>query len=180
MALIRWEPAREAHSLQQEFNRLFGTFFDSQTGERRPVARRWVPAVDLVEEGEHYVLRADLPGLGEDDVKVELDGRILTVSGERSSEREDRGEGYYRIERASGSFSRSLRLPEGVDADAIEASFENGVLEVKIPKPEAHKPRRVEVKAAAAKPAVSGGEAVEPSEPAEQSEAVEPSEPTAA
>jgi HSP20 family protein len=146
MALIRWEPAREVNSLQQEFNRLFGTIFDSQTGERRAAARRWVPAIDLVEEDGQYVLRADLPGLSEDDVKVEFENRVLRISGERRSEREDRGEGYYRIERASGSFSRSLRLPEGVDAESIEASFENGVLEVTIPKPEQRQPKLVAVK----------------------------------
>lgn len=143
MALIRWEPA-----LQQDLNRLFGTFFDSQTGERRPAPRRFVPAVDLVEEDERYVLRADLPGLKQDDVKIEVEDRVLTVSGERSSQSEQRGEGYVRIERASGSFSRSVRLPEGVDAAAIEASFADGVLEVSIPKPEQSKPTRVAIKAA--------------------------------
>jgi HSP20 family protein len=150
MTLIRWEPSRrsgELYSLQREFNRLFGTVFDSQTGVARP-ARRWVPAVDLLEEGDRYVLRADLPGLTEDDVKIEVEDRVLTVSGERSSQSEERKDGYYRLERSSGSFSRSVRLPEGVDAEAIEANFEHGVLEVKIPKPEQAKPHRVEIKAA--------------------------------
>jgi HSP20 family protein len=145
MALIRWEPAREISSLQQEMNRLFGTFFDSPGGEAAP-GRRWIPAMDLVEEGGQYVLRADLPGLSDSDVKIEFDDRVLTISGERRSENEERREGYYRLERASGSFSRSLTLPEGVDSEKIEAHFENGVLEVRIPKPEERKPRRVEVK----------------------------------
>jgi HSP20 family protein len=123
-------------------------FFDSQTGAATP-ARRWTPAVDLVEEDEQYVLRADLPGLSPDDVKIEVEDRVLTVSGERGSEKEERRDGYYRLERSSGSFSRSVRLPEGVDAEKIEAGFEHGVLEVKIPKPEQSKPRRVEIKAQA-------------------------------
>jgi HSP20 family protein len=160
MALIRWEPAREVHSLQQEFNRLFG-FFDSQTGERRAPARRFVPAIDLVEADQHYVLRADLPGLSEDDVNVEVDGRVLRVSGERKSEREEQRDGFYRLERASGSFSRTLTLPEGVDAEAIEASVANGVLEVKIPKPEQSQPKRVAIKAGHT-PAAEAAEAEQP------------------
>ena len=146
MALIRWEPARELQSIQQEMNRLFGTFFDSPTGAGNGGAlRRWIPAMDLVEEGEHYVLRADLPGVREDEVKVELEDDVLTISGERKSEREERKEGLYRLERASGAFSRSLTLPEGVDPDSIQAHFDKGVLEVRVPKPEERKPRRVAI-----------------------------------
>jgi len=101
--------------------------------------------MDLVEKDGEYVLKADLPGLGEGDVNVELDGNVLTVSGERRTEGEQTGEGYRRIERSHGRFSRSLTLPEGVEADAIVANFERGVLEVKIPKPEQRKPHRVPV-----------------------------------
>jgi len=145
MALIRWEPAREINTIQQEVNRLFGTLLDGQGGEIGG-ARRWVPAMDLVEEADHYVLRADLPGVSENDVDIEVDGGVLIVSGERRSEHEERKDGYYRIERASGRFSRSLTLPEGIDPDGIQAAYENGVLEVTIPKPEQSKPRRVQVK----------------------------------
>jgi HSP20 family protein len=147
MAVIRWEPARELQSIQQEMNRLFGTFFDSQAGNGggTGAVRRWVPAMDLVEEGERFVLRADLPGVREDDVQIELEDDVLTISGERKAEHEQRGEGYYRIERSSGRFSRSLTLPEGIDPDSIHASFENGVLELSVPKPEQRKPRRVAI-----------------------------------
>ena len=167
MAIIRWEPAREINSLQQEVNRLFGTFFDAPAGEALGV-RRWVPAMDLVEEGDHYVLRADLPGLGENDVDIELDDRVLTISGERRSESEQRRDGYYRVERASGRFSRSLTLPEGIDPDSIAAHFEKGVLEVRIPKPAERKPRRVEIKAAG--PETIEGRASEPDRDAAQPE----------
>ncbi len=145
MALIRWEPTREIQSVQQEMNRLFGTFFDSPTGDSAVTARRWVPAMDLIEEGGEYVLRADLPGLDEKDVEIELDERVLTVSGERSSRIEEHQQGYHRYERASGSFSRSLTLPEGLDPEAIRASFEKGVLEVRIPKPQERRPHRVRI-----------------------------------
>jgi HSP20 family protein len=151
MALIRWEPARELNSLQSEMNRLFNTFFDTPTATPGDSGRRWIPAMDLVETDEHFVIRADLPGLSDEDVNVELEDNVLTVSGERKAEREDRKEGYYRVERAYGRFQRSLTLPEGVDAEKIEASFDKGVLEVRIPKPEERKPRRVAI-------SVGGGE----------------------
>ena len=155
MALVRWEPARELYSVQHELNRLFGSLFDSPTGAgRRGAFRRWIPAIDLVEEGEQYVLRADLPGLSEDEVKVEV--QDLTISGERKSEREERKGGYYRVERASGAFSRSLTLPEGVDQDAIQAHFEKGVLEVRVPRPEQRKPHRVAISGGDAGPALEG------------------------
>src|SRR3981081_1896343 len=124
MALTRWQPARELHSIQQEMNGLFGTFSDSPTGAGNGRAlRRWVPAMDLVEEGDHFVLRADLPGVSENEVNVELEDHVLTISGERTSEDEERKEGYYRLERASGRFSRSLTLPEGIDPEGVEAKF---------------------------------------------------------
>jgi HSP20 family protein len=145
MAIIRWEPARELHSIQHEVNRLFGTFFDSPTSARTGQSRRWIPAVDLAEDGDQYVLHADLPGVDEGDVKVEVEDNVLTISGERRSELNDRKDGYYRVERASGSFSRSIRLPDGVDPDSVQASFDKGVLAVTIPKPAEPKPRRVAI-----------------------------------
>ena len=147
MALIRWEPARELQSLQHEMNRLFGTFFDSpgSAATGATARRQWIPAMDLVETKGEYILRADLPGLGEPDVKVELEENVLTISGERQAEHDEKAEGYYRIERASGAFSRALTLPEGVDGDRIQAKFEGGVLEVRVPKPEQRRPQRVTI-----------------------------------
>jgi HSP20 family protein len=118
--------------------------------------------MDVVEAGDHFVLRADLPGLSESDVKIELEDSILTVSGERKSEHEQQGEGYYRVERAFGSFARSLTLPEGVDANGIQANFDNGVLEVRIPKPEQHKPRKVQISLGGQTKAIEGSETTEP------------------
>ena len=112
-----------------------------------PVAQRWVPAMDLTEAEDHYLLKADLPGLSEEDISIEVEHGQLTVSGERKAEHERSEKGWYRIERSFGSFSRSLTLPEGVDADAVTAEFERGVLEG--PHPQARssvKPRRIEVK----------------------------------
>ena len=169
MALIRWEPVRELHTMQNEMNRLFNTFFDSPSAgakTRQTAMRRWTPAMDVVESGDHYVLRADLPGLTENDVNIELEDNVLTISGQRKAEHEERKEGYYRLERSSGAFTRSLTLPEGVDADAIQASFDNGVLEVQIPKPEQQKPRKVQISLGGAAKAIEGAEASEASAPA--------------
>src|SRR3954454_16674875 len=132
MALIRWEPSREVDTLQTEVNRVFDAFFGSGPGTR---VRRWVPAMDLVETDDQLVLRADLPGLTRDDVELEVKDGVLTVSGERKAEHEEKSEGYYRVERAFGRFSRSLTVPDGVDAESITADFKDGVLEVRIPKP---------------------------------------------
>ncbi|HVL31682.1 MAG TPA: Hsp20/alpha crystallin family protein [Solirubrobacteraceae bacterium] len=153
MALVRWDPARELDTLQGEMNRLFSSFFDTPTaGNGGGAARRWLPAMDLVETDEHFVLRADLPGVPESDVSIEVEGNVLTISGERKTEHEDKHEGYYRIERATGAFRRMLTLPEGVDADAVTATFDNGVLEVRIPKPAEAKPRRVQIGVGGAEP----------------------------
>src|SRR5437016_2005817 len=142
MALVRWEPVRELNSLQQEMNRLFTSFFDTPTGGNgNTAARRWIPAMDLVETEDHYVLTADLPGLSEADISLEFEGDVLTLSGERNAEQSERREGYYRLERATGAFSRSLPLPEGIDPEAVKATFDKGVLEVRIPKPEQRKPK---------------------------------------
>ena len=146
MAIVRWEPLRELSTIQSEMNRLFNTVFETpgQTGNGGAL-RRWMPAMDLVETGDHFVLRADLPGMSEEDVQIEVEDRVLTVSGERKAEHETTKEGYHRVERAFGSFSRSLTLPEGVDPESVAASFDRGVLEIRIPKPEQKKPRRIEI-----------------------------------
>jgi HSP20 family protein len=140
-------------------NRLFTTFFDTPTGGNGESAgRRWIPAMDLVETDDHFVLKADLPGLSEGDVSIELEDNVLTVSGERKAEHEDKREGYVRVERAYGAFRRSLTLPEGVDPEGVAASFDKGVLEVRIPKPEERKPRRVAIQVGDRPAAIEGNE----------------------
>jgi HSP20 family protein len=146
MAIVRWEPLRELSTLQNEMNRLFDNVFgDAPQPSNGGTLRRWMPPMDLVETEDHFVLRADLPGLGEGDVNIELEDRVLTVSGERKAEHESTKEGFHRIERAFGAFSRSLTLPEGVNPEAVEAHFNRGVLEIRVPKPEARKPRKITI-----------------------------------
>ena len=131
-------PFRDLDSLQGDMNRLFDRFFDG--GRNGRAARRWIPAMDLVETDDHLVLRADLPGMSEKDVNIEIKDGVLTISGERKAEHEEKGEGFHRVERASGRFSRSLSLPDGVDPKEVDANFNDGVLEVRVPKPEERKP----------------------------------------
>ncbi len=160
MALIRWEPVRELNTLQSEVNRLFNTFFDTPapTNAGAAAPRRWVPAMDLIETPDAFVLHADLPGLSEDDVNIELDDNVLTISGERKADHETRKEGYYRVERSWGHFARSLTLPEGVDPESVQASFDRGVLEVRIPKPEQRKPRKVSISVGGRPATIDAGE----------------------
>jgi HSP20 family protein len=143
MALVRWDPARELDTLQTDLNRVFDSFFGGRAGN--DAARRWIPAMDLVETDDHLVLKADLPGIDREDVEIEVKDGVLTVSGERRTEHEGSSNGYHRVERAYGRFSRSLSLPDGVNADRVKADFDKGVLEVRIPKPAERKPHRVQI-----------------------------------
>jgi HSP20 family protein len=131
--LVRPEP------FSTEFNRLFNSLWDQPAVSQQ----RWVPEMDLVETDDHYLLKADLPGMKQDDVSIEFNDGTLTIAGERKAEYERKEKGFFRLERSFGKFSRSLTLPEGVDPDAISASFDRGVLSVTIPKPEQRKPRRI-------------------------------------
>lgn len=148
MALMQWEPLSELGTIQTEMNRLFNTFFEGPPPGNGGGGRRWLPAMDLVETEDDFVLRADLPGMSEDDVTIELQGNVLTLSGERKSEHDGDGTGYYRLERGWGQFTRSLTVPEGIDSKGITARFDRGILEVHIPKPEQQRPRRIAIAAA--------------------------------
>ena len=149
--LVKPEP------FSSEINRLFESLFEPANGGTR--MQRWAPAMDLVEADDHFQLKADLPGLSEDDVSIEVQDNVLTVSGERKAETERKERGWYRLERSFGRFSRSLTLPEGVDPEGISASFDKGVLEIRVPKPEERKPRRISI--GADKPATLEGTASE-------------------
>ncbi|MFL5826414.1 MAG: Hsp20/alpha crystallin family protein [Thermoleophilaceae bacterium] len=149
--LVRPEPFSS-----QDFNRLFNTLLEPLENGRM---QRWSPPMDLVESEDHFVLKADLPGLSEDDVAIEVHDGTLRISGERQAEHEQREKGWYRVERSFGKFSRSMTLPDGIDPDRIDAKFDRGVLEVRIPKPEERKPRRISIATAKARPETLEGAA---------------------
>lgn len=142
MRLVRWDPFRELSSLHSDVTRALAGIRESNgdTG-----GGRWAPSADIWETDAELVYAFDLPGVPEDEISVELDDNALTVSGERERSQEVSKEGFYRYERSFGSFSRTVALPPGVDEDAVQAEYRNGVLEVHVPKPEEAKPRRIEV-----------------------------------
>lgn len=160
MALVRWDPARELDALQGDMNRLFDTFFGRREGAAGGgyASRRWIPPMDLVETEDQLVLRADLPGVEEQDIGIEVKDGVLTVSGERRSQHEEKREGFHRVERSFGRFSRSLELPKGVDPQSVSAHFDKGVLEVRMPKPAERKPTRIEINPGGEKPVIEAEE----------------------
>lgn len=138
--LTEWRPFSDFVELRHRLDQAFRDLSDgAQHG--------WTPSVDLVRRDDSLVLRADIPGIKPDEVKIEIDDDVLTVSGEHSEESEEKKGQYMRRERRYGSFSRSMVLPRGVKAEDIEATTENGVLEVTIPMPQAEQKQKVEIKA---------------------------------
>ena len=127
--LTRWRPFAELEDLRGRIDRMFP---DMENGE----ARRWNLALDVIERDDKYVLRANIPGIKPDEVKIEVEDDVLTVSGEHEESEEERKGNYVRRERRYGSFSRSVTLPKGVTADEVEARIQDGVVEVSIPKPQ--------------------------------------------
>jgi HSP20 family protein len=138
--LVRWEPFRELAALQGDMNKWLNGLFD---GEGSREARSWVPALDVWETDNEVVYAFDVPGVPEDQIRVEVKDDTLTVSAQRTKTEETSGDRYYRFERRFGSFSRAVGLPQGVDESKISASYRDGVLEIRVPKPEQQKPRRI-------------------------------------
>ena len=139
--LVRWEPFRELASLQTEMSRLLNGVLE---GNGR-TTQSWVPALDVWETPSEVVYAFDLPGIPEDAIAIEVSDDTLTVSAERTKTDETAEDGFYRFERRYGSFARAVGLPQSVEQDQISARYENGVLEVRVPKPEEQKPRRIEL-----------------------------------
>ena len=145
MAVVRFEPFRELAALQNEMGRWMNQVTGPQPGTGNGSTTAWLPAVDVWETDSELVLSFDLPGIPEDQIDVELDDNVLTVTGQRERQQEQSGDRFYRFERRFGTFSRSVTLPQGVDENSIKADYSNGVLEVRVPKPEEPKPKRIQV-----------------------------------
>jgi HSP20 family protein len=142
--LVRWEPFRDIATLQHEMGRLMNTF-TGIAGGNGVTPRTWVPAVDVWETDSELVYAFDLPGIPEDKISVEYEDGVLTVSAERERTEELSDESLYRFERRFGTFTRAIALPQGVDEQQIAADYRNGVLEVRVAKPEQSKPRRIQI-----------------------------------
>lgn len=136
-------PATAYLTNREPFYRLFDSFFNSDAqGEE---TRSWVPPVDIQETSDAYLFHAELPGMTKEDIHITLENNVLRVSGERKFEKDARKENYHRVERTYGTFARTFSLPMQVDADKVQASFENGILTVSVPKAEQAKPRRISI-----------------------------------
>ncbi len=158
MAIVRWEPVRDFAALQQDVNRVFSSFFDPAAPNGG--AGQWTPAVDLEELQDAYLLVVDLPGVPEDDVAIDVEGDVLTLSGARTRQAREGGR-TIRAERGTGSFRRQLTLPDGVDAERITATYDRGVLEIRVPKPAAAKPRRVSIQVGESPRTIEGRDGAE-------------------
>jgi HSP20 family protein len=162
--LIRREPFFELTSLQDRVNQLFHQAFGGfeGTGLEQPLTTAtFLPPVDISEDEHNITIKAEIPGLTEKDLNITLDNNVLTISGERKFEEEDKKENFHRIERRYGRFTRSFTLPVGVDAQNVNATFENGILSITLPKREEFKPKQITIgvktPAASAKPAREPG-----------------------
>ena len=141
MTIVRYEPWAFVGRLQRQLDRALGEVADGATVS-------WIPRVDIHEEDDRFVVTADLPGVEGKDIEITAEKGVLTLKGERRSEKKSSTNGFESIERASGTFLRRFTLPESLDAEAIKASHVNGVLEVTIPKRPQEQPRRISIQAA--------------------------------
>jgi HSP20 family protein len=142
--MTRWEPARELSSLREEFERMFRQAFGGP--ESASSAGAWSPALDVEETEDAFVLHVEMPGVKPDDLDVTLDEDVLSINGERQFYEDKTSEGFRRVERRFGRFHRAVRLPARVEGDRIEATYDDGLLTVRVPKSEEAKPRRVEIR----------------------------------
>ena len=146
MALVRWNPIREMEELSGRLNKLFGIDLVPRGGEEPLTAVDWTPSVDIVETEKEYLVKAELPQVNKEDVKVSVENGILTVQGERKQEKEEKGKKFHRVERSYGFFERSFTLPDNADETNISAEFKDGILNIHLAKSEKAKPKKIEVK----------------------------------
>jgi HSP20 family protein len=143
MALVRWRPMRGLVDIQDEINRMFEDIAGSADGEKG--LSKLSPPADVIENKDSFVVRAELPGLKKEDVKVTLQNNVLIISGEKKKELEEKNQAYHRVERSYGTFYRSFELPVPVNAGNIKADFKDGILRVELPKNEEARPKEIEI-----------------------------------
>jgi HSP20 family protein len=145
MAIVRWRPFRDMMSIQDEMNKLFDDFLG------RPLMRTewsegvWNPSVDISETKDNVIIKAEIPGLSKEDVKISMQDNMLTLTGEKKQEKEEKEANYHRVERSYGAFSRSFALPTSVKSDKIKATYKDGVLFITLPKTEEVKPKEIPI-----------------------------------
>jgi HSP20 family protein len=145
MAIVRWEPFRDLVTAQRDFDRLFREAFSPASGEGEVSTRPWAPPVDIYEDGDRLVLKAEVPGINPEDVEVRVEDNTLYLKGERKFNREIKEQNYHRVERTYGTFARSFSLPNTIDADKVTAGYQDGVLTLTLPKKEEAKPKTIKI-----------------------------------
>lgn len=147
MSLVRWEPFRDLVKMQEQMDRLFRETVHSAdaTAEDRGTPGDWLPEVDIYEDADKILVKAELPEMDLKDIDVKIEENALRIRGERKLEHEDRRDGYRRVERSFGSFIRTFTLPQTVDADRVSAAYDRGVLRVTLPKKAEAKPKQITV-----------------------------------
>ncbi len=149
MTLVKWDPFRELEEISNRLDRMFTRPAIARgNGKELLTVADWVPTVDISETDQAYLIKAELPEVKKEDVKVTLEEGVLTIQGERRQEREEKGKKFHRVERSYGRFVRRFALPEGVDDGQVKAEFKDGMLNLNLPKSEKAKPRAIEVKVA--------------------------------
>lgn len=146
MSLVRWDPFRELEDMSERLNRVFARPSMRNAGKENLTVADWMPVVDISESDGEYLIKAELPEVKKEDVKVTVEEGVLTIQGERRHEKEEKGKKYHRVERSYGSFVRSFTLPESVDEGAVKAEYKDGVLNLHLPKSEKVKPKAIDVK----------------------------------
>ena len=146
--LTHWDPFKEMNDLQKRLTSIFGLSPTRvSNGQRETLTvSQWSPIVDITEDEKEYLIKAELPEVRKEDVKLTVENGVLTLSGERKFEKEEKNRKYHRIERAYGSFARSFSLPDDADAGKVTAEFKDGLLSVRVAKNEKALPKTVEVK----------------------------------
>ena len=145
MELVRWEQVEGVNRIQSRINELFEDALGRTRAQQSAAAGVWYPPVDILESKDSYLIRAELPGMRNEDLKTEVNEGILTLSGERKLEEPASGVEYHRVERVTGKFSRSFHVPQTVNPDGIKATYKDGILEVQVPKADEAKPRQIAI-----------------------------------
>ena len=145
MEIIPWKPFGELSSLRRDMDRFWNRVF-GETSLPRTLSEEWSPRVDISENKDNLVVKAELPGVDAKDVNVNISGNMLTIKGEKKQEKEEKDEQSHYIERRYGSFQRSFQLPANIKTEKIDASFEKGILQVVLPKTEEAKKKEIEIK----------------------------------
>lgn len=140
--MSRWDPFRELVNLRDEMDRFFNTFFNRQLEDTEGF---WAPVIDIEEDNEYFIVKAELPGIKKEDIKISVRGNLLSITGGRKQESEIKNKTFHRFERSYGKFMRKITLPSEVNADKVQAKYKDGILTITLPKPESMKPKEITV-----------------------------------